>query len=115
MDPATITNILLEGGSLAIFVVFVLYLTKQQAEERKTMLDALSKHYEARREDGQSNMTAGLASLDKVNGSIRELTTQTVELTKVVAVHDATSKERSDVLIRNLDAISLKVNNVAKS
>jgi ATP phosphoribosyltransferase len=109
MDPATLTNILLEGGSLAIFVVFVLYLTKQQAEERKTMLDALKDVVQSKTNDGVVNMKLGLDSLDKVNGSIRELTTQTVELTKVVAVHDASTRDRHETVIRSLDAISAQV------
>jgi hypothetical protein len=60
-------------------------------------------------------MEAGLASLDKVNGNIKDLVNVNVELSKMMAVHDATSTaSRQD--IRDTLAVSLgKLDSISQS
>jgi hypothetical protein len=98
MDPEIVKSLLVDGGTLAIFVVFVLYLTRQQGDERKAYLETIKGMVVGKQEEGKSNMATGLASLDKVNGNIRDLVSVNVELSKIMAVHDATSTSSRDVL-----------------
>jgi hypothetical protein len=109
-----LAKLLIEGGSLAIFVIFVLYLTKGQAMERAAMLKSLTDMTDKRDEAGKAHMTSGLASLDKVNGNIKDLVAVNVELSKMMAVHDATSTtsredihDRLSLALGKLDAIQL--------
>jgi hypothetical protein len=111
-----LAKVLIEGGSLAIFVVFVLYLTRGQAAERVAMLKMVADMTDKRDAAGKANMVAGLASLDKVNGSIRDLVNVNVELSKMMAVHDATASTSRDdirdtlgVVLSKLDAIQLSI------
>jgi hypothetical protein len=109
-----LAKLLIEGGSLAIFVIFVLYLTRENAKERGVMLQLVASTTDKRDAAGKANMEAGLASLDKVNGNIKDLVAVNVELSKMMAVHDATSTaSRQDihdtlaVALTKLDAISV--------
>ena len=106
------TKVLLEGGSLAIFVAFVIWMARSQAAERAAWLKAITDASERRDQSAQGNMSIGLSALDKTNGSIKELTIQTVELTKAIAVHDVRSTEQQDhvqdgitLIIGRLDVI----------
>jgi hypothetical protein len=108
-----LAKLLIEGGSLGIFVIFVLYLTRETAKERASMLQLVSSTTDKRDAAGKANMDAGLASLDKVNGNIKDLVAVNVELSKMMAVHDATSAAaRQDihdtlaVALGRLDTIS---------
>lgn len=109
-----LAKLLIEGGTLAIFVAFVIYLNKQQADERKVYLDALKEQLATKHEGEQSNMALGLASLDKVNGNIHELVAVNVELSKVMAVHDATSREGREAISNNVVLVLGKLDRIAE-
>lgn len=112
MDPELVKALVVDGGSLAIFVIFVLYLTKQQAAERKTYLDVITKTAEAKETTGQSNMTLGLASLDKVNGNIHELVAVNIELAKAMAVHDVGNKAGQDHIVSGMSVVISKLDDI---
>ena len=104
-----LAKLLIEGGSLAIFVVFVLYLTRGQAVERTAMMKMLGDATDKRDAAGNANMASGLASLDKVNGNIKDLVAVNIELSKIMAVHDATSVAGRAVALSKLDEISAQL------
>lgn len=110
-----LAKLLIEGGSLGIFVLFVLYLTRENAKERSQMIQLVSSTTDKRDAAGKANMDAGLASLDKVNGNIKDLVSVNVELSKMMAVHDATSTAaRQD--IHDTLAVSLgKLDSISQS
>jgi hypothetical protein len=99
-------QVLLEGGTLAVFVVFVIYQARTGREERKELTDTMLKMVTIRDDHADEQMKVGMESLDKVNGSLIELTKANAELSKVVAVHDQKIDDRYDSVIRTLDRIA---------
>jgi hypothetical protein len=104
-----LAKLLIEGGSLAIFVIFVLYLTRGQAVERTAMMKMVTDATDKRDIANNATITSGYASLDKVNGSIKDLVAVNVELSKIMAVHDATSIAGRAVALSKLDEISAQL------
>ncbi len=99
-------QVLLEGGTLAVFVVFVVYQARTGREERKELTDTLLNIVKADRTQSKENMEVGMNSIDKVNGSLVELTRANAELSKAIAVHDQKSSGQLDEVIRTLDKIA---------
>lgn len=107
---------LLEGGALVVLVVLVIIWMREQRAERKesaservAMMEALTVMQKANVERGTNAMNSGLVSLDKVNGSIRELTEANVELARAMAVHDATSRTTTDGMSADLKEVLHKL------
>jgi hypothetical protein len=104
---------LLEGGALAIFVVFVIYNGRQVSVERKALVEALVKIQERHEEDmkqerdrSQLSMARGLDAIDRVGTTISDLTKATSDLTNVIGKHDASSQVQLNEISRKLDKIS---------
>lgn len=102
----TLLAVLLEGGTLAVFVVFVIYQARTGREERKELTETMLKMVEARGTSARENMADGLEMIDKVNGTLVELTKANAELSKAIAVHDQKSSGQLDGVIRSLEKIA---------
>lgn len=112
MDDALLTQLLVDGGSLAMFVIFVLYLTKAQASERLAWLAAMRETQDRRDTVSQGNMALGMTSLDKTNGNIRELTQANIELSKALAVHDVRATGQMDQVQDGVTLVIAKLDTI---
>lgn len=99
-------QVLLEGGTLAVFVCFVIYQARTGHEERKELTETLLSMIQVREKQGNSKMQVGLDAIGAVNGSLIELTKANAELSKVIAVHDQKSTGQLDEIIRSLTKIT---------
>jgi len=99
-------QVLLEGGTLAVFVIFVIYQARTGREERSELTTTMLKMVEARGVSARENMVNGLSHIDKINGSLIELTKANAELSKAIAVHDQKSTGQIQEVIRTLDKIA---------
>lgn len=126
MDPELIKTILVDGGSLAVFVVLVIYLTIQQGKERAAMheaqalerkatIEALMATQDSERARAAGNMQIGVAGLDKVNGSLKELTQANIELSKAMAVHDTAMRAGVDSNLEATDKVVAKLDRLAEA
>ncbi len=101
-----VLQVLLEGGTLAVFVVFVIYQARTGREERKELTETMLEMVQSKEGHAENQMKIGLQSVDKINGSLIELTKANAELSKVIAVHDRSSQTQLTDIIRRLDKIA---------
>lgn len=99
-------QVLLEGGTLAVFVAFVIYQARTGREERRELTEMMLTMYKNRGAEANLAMENGLDTFSEINGNIIELTKANAELSKVIAVHDRSSSDRFDEVIRKLDKIA---------
>lgn len=111
MSPELL-SLLLEGGSLVAFIVFVIYMGKEQTKERESMSDERKANNEAmlkvltdERSRSDNQMQLGLDGLDKVATSIGGLTAANAELSQVIAVHDNKTDANVDRVLDKLESI----------
>lgn len=110
---------LLEGGALVVLVVLVIVWMREQRQERKescaervAMMQTLTDLQKQRDDQGRLAMQSGMASLDKVNGSIRDLVEVNVELSKVIAVHDTACVSHTETIGQDIKLILQKLDSI---
>lgn len=108
----TLLQVLLEGGALAVFVIFVIYMGKEQTKERanlsierKENTEVMLKLIKDGRERGNNQMAIGMDALDKVVVSIDSLAKVNASLAQVVAVHDQKSDSKMERVLDRLEHI----------